>query len=433
MKRENVKRHLAKLETKDPPYEQLAGHHAYFGGRIELIRQGYTTKRLYAYDIASAYPAIAASLPSMQNGRWLRLVNPVRSDIDRASSLSVVRLKTHGFPKAPFYPLPYRTPKGSILFPRAVHGWYMQAEAAAAYRWIDRFGGDLEAIELLEYRPYNYDRPFAFLQELFDYRLTLDKRDITQIVVKSGINACYGRLAQAVGGSDQAPSLASPWHAAAITAGARARLIDAALSDPDAIVMFATDGIVSLRSLPLEILPTKTLGAWEAETCDAGGVFVQSGVYALSGQDGAYHCKTRGFRPTNIDGSIADYLCKVIPGFWKGGQASFAFPYQSYMTLGASVASRDLWALCGHWATGVRNLDLHGAGLKRDVEPSKTILKRRAQELVSTRPNSSNMVTIDENGEMPISAMFRPDWIDETFGALARDESEQEAIEARFT
>ena len=38
--------------------QQEAAHHAYFGGRIELLKQGYVEDvALHVYDIASAYPA----------------------------------------------------------------------------------------------------------------------------------------------------------------------------------------------------------------------------------------------------------------------------------------------------------------------------------------------------------------------------------------
>jgi hypothetical protein len=46
--------------------QQLRAHHAMFGGRIELLRQGYAKEqRLWVYDIASAYPFICTQLPPM--------------------------------------------------------------------------------------------------------------------------------------------------------------------------------------------------------------------------------------------------------------------------------------------------------------------------------------------------------------------------------
>ena len=72
--------------------------------------------------------------------------------------------------------------------------------------------------------------------------------------------------------------------AAAITAGTRRKLLQAALTAPDAIVSFATDGIVS--EMPLKIATSapgeKKLGEWEhTKTVKDGGVFVQSGFYLL--------------------------------------------------------------------------------------------------------------------------------------------------------
>ena len=46
--------------------QQDAAHHAYFGGRIELLKQGYMENAvLHCYDIASAYPAGMVDLPSL--------------------------------------------------------------------------------------------------------------------------------------------------------------------------------------------------------------------------------------------------------------------------------------------------------------------------------------------------------------------------------
>ena len=42
--------------------QQDAAHHAYFGGRIELVKQGYVKNLvLHRYDIASAYPSAVQS------------------------------------------------------------------------------------------------------------------------------------------------------------------------------------------------------------------------------------------------------------------------------------------------------------------------------------------------------------------------------------
>ena len=52
--------------------QQTAAHHAYYGGRIELLKQGYVENRaLHVYDIASAYPAAMVEFPSLAGGEWV--------------------------------------------------------------------------------------------------------------------------------------------------------------------------------------------------------------------------------------------------------------------------------------------------------------------------------------------------------------------------
>src|SRR3984893_844348 len=45
-------------------------HHAFFGGRIELMMQGTCLTSLWGYDISSAYPAAMLLLPNMYKGKW---------------------------------------------------------------------------------------------------------------------------------------------------------------------------------------------------------------------------------------------------------------------------------------------------------------------------------------------------------------------------
>ena len=52
--------------------QQTAAHHAYFGGRIELLKQGFLEDgSLHVYDIASAYPAAMVEFPSLAGGMWI--------------------------------------------------------------------------------------------------------------------------------------------------------------------------------------------------------------------------------------------------------------------------------------------------------------------------------------------------------------------------
>ena len=127
--------------------QQTAAHHAYYGGRIELLKQGYVENRaLHVYDIASAYPAAMVEFPSLAGGEWVSKpgtefrkgsLSELRAAVEAASCLSMFKIRFQ-FPtyeryhadarKAvfiPFYPLPYRDKRGGILFPgkrlRLVH------------------------------------------------------------------------------------------------------------------------------------------------------------------------------------------------------------------------------------------------------------------------------------------------------------------------
>ena len=436
LKRENVRVHLGPVEATDISYEQTAAHHAFFGGRIELVKQGCTARRLYVYDIASAYPAAATNLSSMEGGSFVRCCPERIRHIDR---ISIVRLQATFLDDRPFYPLPYRTPSGSILFPRQTRGWYMVDEVCAALDYCEQMGGSIEIEEVLEFQPASDRKPFAFLREMFAYRASLAKTDITQLVVKLGINSVYGKLAQSVGQFGKAPAFASPWHAAAITAWTRARLVHKALFAPDKIVMFATDGIVSMCRLPVEIPTTKTLGAWEAGIAPEGGVFVQSGVYTISGDPcirggrSSWTVKSRGFRPSNVTGDLASYMRSAIPEAWARDDKNLTFPYQNYMTLGASTVLRETWAHIGQWVSAKRTLDMRGCGVKREVSMRPGERRKRAHSLVPTMSNISNRLLCDLNGDMPMSAPFAPEWLDADFGFASALENEQEQILAGFS
>jgi hypothetical protein len=95
----------------------------YFGARIDLVKQGNHTGALYEYDVASAYPAIAAEIPTMKGGLWELVENPTREDVFNSRAISMFEVRTHNYSEdLPFYALPYRTQSGAIMFPPIVWG-----------------------------------------------------------------------------------------------------------------------------------------------------------------------------------------------------------------------------------------------------------------------------------------------------------------------
>jgi hypothetical protein len=135
------------IVSNDLSLQQLRAHHAFVSGRIELTKQGYAfDQKLFVYDIASAYPAGLAKLPSMKDGTWehgegwLNLSKFSDNDHSILSMFLVEwkfdRIDVNGLP-VPFYPFPYRVKKkGQIIFPRQGKSWIMRDEISAGIAWF---------------------------------------------------------------------------------------------------------------------------------------------------------------------------------------------------------------------------------------------------------------------------------------------------------
>jgi hypothetical protein len=271
----------------------------------------------------------------MEGGKWVWKQNPTREEIENSNILSMFKVRARNFsPGLPFYPLPFRTETGSIMFPpEIVGGRYMRDDVIAAYKWFDHFNGcgkltnlgvhrerpEMIVSEALFFVPGDErSRPLSFIQGLFDWRASLPKGDMRGQVIKLGINSIYGKFAQRVGKPGEPPSYGSLWYAAAITAGTRRKLMEAALCDPKAVIAFATDAVFSTRALPINVPERKILGEWEFQG-GATGSFVQSGVYSIreyekDKETGKPKLKTasRGFSPNhdgiNVAQDFADAL-----------------------------------------------------------------------------------------------------------------------------
>ena len=144
------------VDKLNPSPEQLIAHATYYGGHIQLCKQGYSEAGAYVYDIRSAYPSEMQHLPSMIGGRvrhWDITDNPNGldwRDVEASSKISAFfiswRLPPFYLDEAtgevrgvPFFPLPYRLKGGGILFCSQGSGWYKRDEAIGAKRWLETF------------------------------------------------------------------------------------------------------------------------------------------------------------------------------------------------------------------------------------------------------------------------------------------------------
>jgi hypothetical protein len=368
--------------------------------------------------------------------------------------------------RIPFYPLFYRCngteyhAKGTILYPEHGQGRYYRDELLAAIAWCEKFPRAVISFEFkgaMEFLPVlsdpadksSYDRPFEFVQGLFDRRAAIVagtkqkatqwrktfgephmpprpaagkelkewlKRldevaelhggpvpyDILEKALKLIMNSLYGKMAQSIGSVGELPKSSNPFYAGVITSATRAVLLQAALKNPQNIVFLATDAIMSVGPLEgLETTREKKLGAWEfAQELDVqeGAVFLHPGIYSFHDLKAGEHTKTRGFK---ID-LPRNFLMRDVLDGWRKGTAKLPMPANVFMTLGMAVSSKENWKKCGSWKAQNRDLDLNKSGAKR-VPCSDRL---RAKQLVFNAP-ASNF----EIGQL--SAPYYPDWLDE--------------------
>jgi hypothetical protein len=299
-------------ESGYPANIRRAAHIAYTSARIELIKQGWTEDDVvFSYDLSSARPHALTTLPSMKDGTWkahnklsIKTVDEIEGFLSIKNVLSLFKI-TWKFPPildeipVPFYPFPYRTAEGRILYPPHGKTWACKRELSAALKWCKYFGVEGISIErCFEFLESDDTKPFAFLQTEYESRLAASQSGAFDVALakKTAMNAIAGKLMQKNGENGKMPSTVNPFYAAAMCAETRARLIEAALKIPYSVIGFQTDCILSSEPLGIES-EQPALGAWALKLKSRGGFFLSADVYRLFDDDEE---KTRGFDTRNF-------------------------------------------------------------------------------------------------------------------------------------
>lgn len=343
------------LQHKGEPNERVLrwAQRAYSGGRIEAPKIGNVDKQnIYRYDINSAYPAGCVGLPSYRGATWT-----FDSEWDgQDCSMVKVRWWPRGYAdkwRQPFYPLWYREQDGTILYPEMGYGIYWGVELR---NLIEHSRGlEWEIEEACNVHLANSSKPFAYINDMYHARLVLKKRgDMAAEAFKLGMNSTYGKLAQQVGARDgRIPTYHQLLWAGQITAVCRAQLYRAAMREPDSVIAFATDALLTTSKLQLPI--SDKLGDWTYDKFN-GITIVQPGVYWL--KDGAVWLdKYRGFDKGSL-------IRQHIVGCWLMGQ-DYEASLTRFMGLGASLATTDFRSHWRTWETAPRVLSLEPSGKRR--------------------------------------------------------------------
>lgn len=277
----------------DPHSPQMPTWDGYYGGRFEITAHGPIRQPVYEYDINSAYPAVITNLPCLHHGKWVH-----ENIADHGVRFGYIRWGLASRTMPNFGPLPHRNRQGNITFPLLGAGWY----------WSVEWPTDPAGYEILDCWTWvqNCDhRPFYWVADRYEQRKAHKSagRKGQAMMLKLGYNSLYGKMAQNVG----KPRWRNSVYAGLVTATCRRWLRDAGEQNPDAIVMFATDGIYSLEKLDLEL--GNNLGQWEYGVYEHGLHLVRPGIYFEDG--GEAKVKSRGIARK----VVSDYSGEIVRAF----------------------------------------------------------------------------------------------------------------------
>lgn len=395
-----------------PDAVHQASKHAFFGGRFELFQAGRTVGPIYAVDIGSAYPHALRMVPDLspEKGEWVHVDKPAR--IERFGFYRLRFLSPNpAIAETRPMPLPWRDNRGMITFPASVLGWYASPEAKML---IGTRG--TEVLEGWYWRSYGEPEfPWKFLEEMYERRMRIGKKNLMSMPFKLGPNSIYGKLAQTVGW-DKEKMLPPRSHAlpiaAWVTSMCRAMLYTAMRRQPDKIIAVETDSIITTaHPSELGIKLGDSLGEWEATEYEEI-VYVQSGMYHVK-KDGKWlGTKSRGLQASEytIDAAM-EYLRTCLPN--SDNLDGYTWPplrlttKPRFIGAGAARASaqnfKDMHCV---WQEQTREIGIGNTGKRRHIPAMCDACQRG----VSPWDEPHRLIVISKSEGTTISAARKLPW-----------------------
>lgn len=329
-------RHYKVPHEQNVPYEAMKmARNGYYGGRFEITGIGSIRRKIYQYDINSAYPAVIRGLPCLVHGAWRH-----RTNASPRTRIYIARVEFTHLSGRFLGTLPIRSDKGNISYPREGKGIYWSVELAAA----KRAGCMFTVLESWEYLPDCKCKPLEWVDDIYQLRRKVGKTN-KGMALKLALNSIYGKFAQSIG----TPRWANPVWAGLITASTRAQIIDACRQvKQENILMIATDGIFS--DTPLKLPISSELGDWEL-TEHSWMFIIQPGLYMLPLEKP----KTRGVPRVKI----VEYS-RSIRKSWaaqsrSGPNLTQIIPMHRFRAARQAIHERN-WEGAGEWYTQQRNV-----------------------------------------------------------------------------
>lgn len=263
---------------------------ACYGGRIETTVAGTLDGPVWRLDIRSAYPWALS---------WLGPVGRIwehRADWtpDLRDRMSVWRVSWYT-PRAWLGPFPWRGPgERGTVYPTSGTGWYWWPEVRAALA----LHGDAITVHEGYVSPRSARR---FLLDTVNHwhqrRTELESNgdDAMAAVVKNGLNAITGKLAQRVSRHGQPGRWYQPALYGWLTSLVRSRLLSIWRGwDDGQCAAIMTDGLLVGEAPPSRLTQNPSiLGAWRAERYERAQI-VKPGLYRLTRADGRHSTATTG-------------------------------------------------------------------------------------------------------------------------------------------
>jgi hypothetical protein len=223
----------------------------------------------------------------------------------------------------------------------------------------------MEVLETWVFNSTSTEKPFAFIEPLYNKRRALKKAgDGAHVGIKLALNSLYGKLAQQVGWERTEKGLRiPPFHqiewAGFTTSHCRAAVLRACLGNLESVIAFETDAVFT--SAPLNVPTGSALGEFEAVEFQ-NLTYVQSGMYFGVLSDGTTVDKTRG-----VDrGSLG--RDSILAGLANPNATDRKCVASLTRFVGAGIALAQNFTRWRKWETVTKNLTLEPTGKRIHLE-----------------------------------------------------------------